>query len=326
MSADVWDGPFTETEDYFELCESGFEALAEERLERAEEVARELEERRASVGFELRAHARMHAGDPQGAIAALEEGTAAAPGNWVLWQLLGNCCSDVEDYERADAAYERAAGVEEADVDSVALNRAVMASRRGGPEEGLAALDAHEPTHLAQRHAALASELLRELGRTQDALARAKVALDQAREDQDDARALLLVQCSHALREMNRRREARAAAETAHSIERGHPEALYALRMLDPEERGPEHVPLRVLARGAWPRREGAPAQGFFTTYHAVAGDAEDALRRARALEPEEIRDSLVVEEFEVIEGEADAPPGIYGMSGLSFFPDDGSN
>ena len=323
MSDDPWDGSFTETEAYFSLCESGFEALAEGRLDRSEEVATELEGRRASVGFELRAHARLHAGDPAGAITALEAGTAAAPGNWVLWQLMGNCCSDVEDFERADAAYERAAGIDEADVDSIALNRAVMASRSGGPSAGLAALDAYEPVHLAQRHAALASEYLRELGRTQEALARAKVALDQAREDQDDARALLLVQCSHALREMNRRREARAAAETAHSIERGHPEALHALRLLDPEERDPEHVPLRVLVRGVWPFREGTPAQGFFTTYHAVAHDAEDALERARLLEPAEIRDTLVVEEFEVIDGDADAPPGIYGMSGLSFFPSD---
>lgn len=323
MVSTDWDGPFTETEAYFELCESGFDALAEGRLEDAMEVAQSLEDERASVGFELRAHVQLQGGDVRLAILALQEGTRRAKHNWVLWQLLGNCYSDLEQFDQADAAYESAARCENADPDAVALNRAIMASRREGPEAALAILDAHEPEHLAQRFAALASELLREVGRTKDALARAKVALDQAKDDQDDARPVLLVQCSHALREMGRTKEARAAAETAHSLERGHPDALYALRLLDGEKRG-EHVALRLLCRGVIPAMDGEPARGFLTNYYAVALDADDALRRARALEPALLRDSLVVEECEPTDGEADAPPGIYGMSGFAFFELDG--
>ena len=194
-----------------------------------------------------------------------------------------------------------------------------MASRSGGPSAGLVALDAHEPAHLAQRHAALASEYLRELGRTQEALARAKVALDQAREDQDDARALLLVQCSHALREMNRRKEARAAAETAHrSSDIPRRSTLCACSIPRSAARNTSLSACSCAARGL----SEAPRPGLLhdlSRRRACAGTRS----RARALSSPSRSVPLAVEEFEVIDGDADAPPGIYGMSGLSFFPDD---
>ena len=143
MVSTDWDGPFTETEAYFELCETGFDALAEGRLEDAMEVAQSLEDERASVGFELRAHVQLQGGDVHRAILALQEGTRRAKHNWVLWQLLGNCYSDLEQYDQADAAYESAARCENAAPDAVALNRAIMASRRQRPEAALAILDAH---------------------------------------------------------------------------------------------------------------------------------------------------------------------------------------
>ena len=140
MSDDPWDGSFTETEAYFSRSRASRPGRGASRPR--EEVATELEGRRASVGFELRAH-QLHAGDPAGAINALEAGTNAAPGTGSSAPM-GNC-SDVEDFERVDAADALRASTRRTSTHRAEPRGDGLAQRRflGGP----AALDAYEPVH-----------------------------------------------------------------------------------------------------------------------------------------------------------------------------------
>lgn len=122
------------------LMERGYDLLRRSSAPEALKVGKLLEQHRYSGGFEIQARALRALGRPQEAIAVLEAGVEAVPGNFLLWQYLGSCRSDTGNYEGAFAAYERARQCEHEPV-SLGYNHAEALARAGRWDEAERRLD-----------------------------------------------------------------------------------------------------------------------------------------------------------------------------------------
>ncbi|HNB24969.1 MAG TPA: hypothetical protein PKZ32_21285, partial [Candidatus Melainabacteria bacterium] len=79
----------------------------------------------------------------------------------------------------------------------------------------------------------------------------------------------------------------------------------------------------RLLVRGSWfepIEQHGSGNPGFYSTFDIVADNAEEAMAFAAELEPDEVRDSLVVEEVSVLGPCPNDLKGVYNRTGYAFF------
>jgi hypothetical protein len=83
-----------------------------------------------------------------------------------------------------------------------------------------------------------------------------------------------------------------------------------------------------VMIEGIWPTPfEGESERpGFYTTYDVIAETEEEAVNQIKRFEPEEVKDSIKVEEIKIIENRPNDPTGVYETSGYGFFPRDDKN
>ena len=90
-------------------------------------------------------------------------------------------------------------------------------------------------------------------------------------------------------------------------------------------ERSKEARYYRLLVRGTWHESDETGTQpGFFASYHAVADSPEAVLDLVRRFEPAEVRDSLRIDELEVVEERPGGPNGVYwAQPGYAFFSED---
>lgn len=112
------------------LMDLGYELLDRNNPQEALRVGRQLEQRRYSGGFEIQARALNALHRPVEAIATLERGVEEVPGNWSLWQFLGNCRSEAGHFDSAFAAYDRAMACD-GDSASIGYNYAEALLRAG---------------------------------------------------------------------------------------------------------------------------------------------------------------------------------------------------
>ncbi|MCP5523911.1 MAG: tetratricopeptide repeat protein [Verrucomicrobiales bacterium] len=152
------------------LADKGFECLADGDYDAALDITRELEALRFSAAFDIGAQAHTALGNTGKAIETLQRGVATAPACWLNWQLLGNYQSDAGDHEKAADAYERALGCPDVWTDSVRLNQAIMANRRGDHARALAHLGMVRDPRLSLECAAARMDALSEAGRNGEAL------------------------------------------------------------------------------------------------------------------------------------------------------------
>lgn len=113
------------------LYQEGLALLDAGDLEGARAKAATLQARGASDGYELLARAHQAAGEAEQAASALERAVEAHPDDWLLWQFLGSSRADLQEYDAAEEAFTRAARCNGANLDSVTLSRALLASRMG---------------------------------------------------------------------------------------------------------------------------------------------------------------------------------------------------
>lgn len=160
-------------EDAEALMDRGWDLLRRSNPQEALKVGKRLEAMRYSGGFEMQALALWALHRRSEALAVLERGVETVPGNWLLWQLLGNYRSDEGDYEVAFDAYEKALGCG-GDPVHVQYNYANALARAGrwgealGRLESLSAAEETDP-ELAGYIVDLHEEALRENGRGDDA-------------------------------------------------------------------------------------------------------------------------------------------------------------
>jgi Flp pilus assembly protein TadD len=161
------------------MMDQAYDLLRRRNAPEALKIGQQLERRRYSGGFEIQARALVAVNRRKAAIETLERGVAAVPGNWALWQFLGSCRSDDEDYEGAFAAYEKSLTCD--GYEPEILYNYATASRRADRWEKAKALieplfdrneiETIEPPRLALYLINLYEEILRKEGRDEEAIA-----------------------------------------------------------------------------------------------------------------------------------------------------------
>ena len=78
----------------------------------------------------------------------------------------------------------------------------------------------------------------------------------------------------------------------------------------------------RIIIKGVWPEpfESETTKPGFYTSYDVVAENIDQAFELIKRFEPEYVRDSLKIEETEILEENHNDPIGIYSANSYSFF------
>ncbi len=294
------------------LYEEGLTAFQEQRDDDALRLADQLEDRRYSGAFEVRALVLDRQGDTEAAVECLEEGVGHAPQTWLLWQLLGNFRSDLERYGDAQAAYEAALACPEVDTDSVKLNQAVLLRRLEEHEQALAILETIEDPQFRLKVASVRLGSLFDLERYEEVAALGKAALESdVGGEEPDPRSTAHILGAVALAG----RATGEDPETTRSLAlegieydpySGH--ALWVLREV--EQACSEDARLwRVGMDGRDARMDGI---GFYVLHTVVADTAYEAFEYAREIEETNGFDVLEFDEAEEGEARPDLPKGVY--------------
>ena len=306
------------------LLDKGFDALEDGRFEEALEAADGLEGFRHSAGFELGALALRALEREEEALERLERGVKKAPTAWLLWNLLGNMRSDLEDFEGAFTAWDSGLACEGCDAGSLRLNKAIALGRLERGEEGLAELELiqdAEPTFFA-RVQAFRAHLLGLLGRQDERVEAARAGLDLLGDEVDPAEAQLFAELALGLHASGGDHdEALGAAWEAVSVDRSSPQAAEALRVVEGVLED-DLVLIHLMVKGTWfePLDKGQPTPVFFTSYTVVARDLGDALELARRFEPEPVRASMEVDDSSVLDEPQRRLRGVHHASAHAFY------
>ena len=299
-----------------QLMEEGFEALAGHDTKRALRIARELKKLRHSSNFEIMALAHMADGQAEQALDVLKEGVGAAPTVWRLWQLLGNCYSDLERFAQSQEAYHRAVECPEADASTIQLNRAIALEREERHEEAIQALSEVSAGELQLRRIAMTVDLLNTLGRHSEAriLGEEAARIDSPEEEDRASVASIYAGLGRAIwEERHRSEEALDWAWKAVALEKDEATALWLIREIT-HRYSPSSRYMRLLVRGRWNESitDDEEPPGFYVTYEVVADTREEAMEMIRPFEPAAIRESLSLERCDILEKAPDQPMGVY--------------
>lgn len=312
-----------------ELMQKGYEHLSEGDAGEAKKLGKKLLKMKYSGGYELLARAYEMEERPQDAIAVLEEGTRAVPQIWLLWQQLGNLQSDQGDFQAANESYTKALDCPGVDSSQIYFNKAIALHRCNMPQEAMEALDQVESDDLHWPALALRVALLNGLEQYHKSADLAKHLAERLLGSEE-----LFTQYTIEL--------AGIITELGIAVGRGNNDidgarhcfiqALryvknfsYALAMLRQvyhmESTEAQHF--RLLVRGTWfepIEQHGTGNPGFYSTFDIVADNAEEAMAFAAELEPDEVRDSLVVEEVSVLGPCPQDLKGVYNRTGYAFY------
>src|SRR5262245_37274895 len=299
-----------------QLMEEAFEALAGHDTKRALRIGRELKKLRHSSNFEIMALAHVAEGQIEQAVAVLKEGVVAAPTVWRLWQLLGNCYSDLERFQESHASYRRALECPEADAGTIHLNRAIAMEREEEHEEAIQALSEVRSEELQLRRIAMTIDLLNALGRHSEAriLGEEAVRIDAPEEEDRASLASIYAGLGRAIWEQGRRSgEALDWAWKAVALEKDEATALWLIREIT-HRQSPSARYMRLLIRGRWNESitDDEEPPGFYVTYEVVADSREEAMEMIRPFEPAAVRESLSLERCDILEKAPDQPVGVY--------------
>lgn len=304
------------------LIEEGLEQLDSYDYEKALKTGRKLIELRHTDGFDIAAQALWELGRNAEAVELLEEGVSKAPQVWLLWQLLGNYSSDLEQFERAFECYETALRCPNADTDAIHGNYAVALNRAGRSEEALPHLDAMRGGDAAVMQTAIRSDVLYALARHDEAIAEARRGLALEPEDEEMV-AHLHHAIARSLWAQGNRDAALAAAWNAIHASRSYSAAQWLIREIE-NERSENAREYAMVLCGHWPEAVEGEDRDFIVHYEVIADDEEEAFRLAARFEPELVRASLRVEKVKKRRRYGTkAPKGVYWTSGRAFFPED---
>jgi tetratricopeptide (TPR) repeat protein len=306
------------------LAEAGYQCLRHGDAAGALKIANELEELQCATAFEIAALAHAQLGDLQAAVAVLRTGLELAPKVWPCWQLLGNVLSDLRRYDDAAAAYEEALGCPDVRAASVRLNQAILASRRGEPDQALMYLDQIPTSDLtlpvgsARVHALVAS------GQVGEALRIGQALLAQGGSEDPAAMAQLAAAVGSArLAQGATADEILAfALDALEAYERSNLQLLALIRTAD-GQRSAAAKYFRVTVDARIPSRDPLSqlGGGYIVKYDLVADSVAEALGFVERMEAPAVRGNLRVSDHEVVEDRPDDPKGVYRRSDRFYYP-----
>jgi len=334
------------------LMDEGFRALDDYETKQAIKIGRRLQKMRHSSAFEILALAYAKQNKLNKAIKILEEGVRKAPSVWKLWGLLGNYYSEKvlqdglqkaptvwnlwgllgnrppeqQSYEKSHACYQKALACADADEGSIHLNIAIALNREEKHEEALRQVGKVTSDELRLHAAAVKMDLLNILGRFREARELGERAVTQAPGDEKDKRQLAEIHAHLGvalLKDDGDREEALRCAWRAVRLCKEQETAMWLIREAS-SATSPTARYMMIIVRGRWhvPVEDEREPPGFFANYEVVADSQEEALDFIRPFEPEEVRETLVVEECDVLEKSPDIPKGVYvSYASHIFFP-----
>jgi glycosyltransferase A (GT-A) superfamily protein (DUF2064 family) len=295
-----------------ELYDEGMALLEEGDLGGALRIARELERRCYSGGFEIAALALADLGDLERATATLARGVEKAPDAWINWQLLGNLRSDNEDFDGADAAYERALGCSDVWVASIRLNQSLVADRRGDREESLRLLELVDDPDLWLGVESRRIGMLIDEQEWDEALRRARDVIDRVGDDEPPSAVhfgFVLAAHARALHETGApETEAIEAALHALAWDPHNEYTLWLLREIHGAYAEDTRL-FRVMIEG---RDADHDPPRFFVKYEVAASNGYEAFEYAAKLERWSGASDLSADETEDLGAEPELPKGVY--------------
>jgi len=296
--------------------EEGFEALAGHDTKRAMRIGRELKKLRHSSNFEIMAQAYVADGQTEQAVQVLKEGVSAAPNVWRLWQLLGNCYSELERFQDCHSAYRRALECPGADTSTIHLNRAIALEREEKHEEAIQALSEVSGEELRLRRVAMTMELLNGLGRHSEARVLGEEAARVEAPEEEDRASLASIYAGLGRAVWEESHQSEAALDWAWkavALEKDEATALWLIREIA-HKHSPSSRYMRLLVRGRWNESitEDEEPPGFYATYEVIADSREEAMEMIRPFEPEALRESLFLERCDILEKAPDQTQGVY--------------
>ncbi len=316
-----------------DLMEDAYEKLDVFDSKEALVIGKKLVAMQYSGGFEIMALAYLQSDKLERAIKVLKEGVAQCPDVWVLWQLLGNCYSDNDNYDEAINSYRQALECPGANPSSIHLNTAISLSRQDLYDASNLELSLVTDNETQPRRESLRLANLIGLQRYDDVIEEApRVAAIIETEHAEDASARLDIGRIYArmaeafLHGPNDLTAAKDASCRALVYDKTNESALEVLRSINARARGERDKIFRILVEGQW----NEPFEGedvlpkFYTTYWVLAATDQEALLFAGELEPDEVGSSLRIEDSSTEPAAKwQTLKGVYSRSGYAFFDDD---
>jgi tetratricopeptide (TPR) repeat protein len=317
------------------LMNQGFDYLDEYEYDKAIKIGKKLKKMRHSSAFEIMALAFKEKDKSNESIKILEEGVSLAPKVWRLWQLLGNYYSDDERYLDSQKCYETALSCPNVDESTVHYNSSVAYFREGKFDEALKQHDKinykgpDEAFNLRSQSQKI--NILIKLNKYEEAVRLGKKLIKkewiEEKEDILQELSSTYASLSEGLWKLKNEEDALNSAWKAIELNRHNKKASWMVREIEGKfSNKAKHF--NVMIEGIWPTPfEGESERpGFYTTYDVIAETEEEAVNLIKRFEPEEVKDSIKVEEIKIIENRPNDPTGVYETSGYGFFPRDDKN
>lgn len=324
-----------QTVDQEALFEEGMALLREGELEEAMQIGLRLERLRWTGNFELRAAVHEKRNELEKAIEVLRDGIRLAGGPWMLFSRLGNYLSDQRKYDEALEMYLVGAKLDDADQKVFRLNKAIVLGRMGKPE---AALKEYRDLESEMEPDLVDTRLFWHL--------KASIARELFDSNRDSE---LLELCEQLAKNIDQpddfaEEKARVAAAYSAGLARQHEEAAslrwwskavsldantwlakWQMRQWLLAQHPAGGKVYQLLVEGEWPYNvvdSGAPF-GFFRRYDVAADSPEQGFEFLKEFEPEEIRNSMSLVEYEIREEATDQPKGVYEVYDYRLFNPD---
>jgi len=293
------------------LYDEGWELIEERSFGDALKIGRKLRKLNFIGAFEIEGLAYAGLDRHGDAVRVLREGLALAPAAWPNWQLLGSCLSDLQRYDEALLAYDRAEACEGSDLSQIDLNRAIVASRQNDHERSLQLLDKirdYESREIQLRAISQRVRALHGLGRDGEAEDLGTRTLNVWRDASEDEGQNAVASIASEIALIRQRRGDDRKELLAFAIDwwqRTRNESLlWTIREVRMERSiNAKHFNLRLHA------------PGVYLGVDAVADSPEEALAFVRELEPE----PFAIDDVKSV-APADQPKGIYYVSARVFY------
>lgn len=304
------------------LYDEARECIDDAAYDEARKIARKLRKLRFTGAFEIEALALSGEERDEDAVRVLREGIAFAPDAWPNWHLLGCCLSNLGRYDEAQLAYDRAATATDADPGLIALNRAIVETRR---EDFAAALRYLDTIH-SYADVALRIRTIHVRVTTLQGLDRDKEA--------DDLAARTIAEWRDTNESEGKQELGALALDFGERrLERGD-NRLRLLLDAVAWWRATRHDPLLSLVRELHGRRspdaryyrlmlhgKAATGSGYYTWIDVVADSPEEGLALYIELAPKEDDFELSIEETHDLEARPDGRKGVYSAKiGRAFY------
>jgi Flp pilus assembly protein TadD len=309
-----------------QLMQQAFSLIEEKKFKEAKKIGKELKRLRHSSAFEILALVYLRQEKMPEAVAVLEEGTSKAGRVWLLWELLGNCYSDLGRFRDAENAYQRALQQESCDPSVVHLNRAIAFERNGRIDDANAAMRQVKSSELEARANAVRIRLALAGGKIRTAQ---RIALKIARSGRNpegmydkENKSAIMLSCALAFRETPEgRKRALRFAYRAVDFSPANTEALALIREL----RGSKsRLPRlhRLLIHGDWssPLTASELPLSFYRSIQVVAPTDATAFEYVNKFFPTSVRKTLKIEEHTSTNTSDLVLDGVYYLSGYAFY------